>query len=208
MKSKFPFFYLLTMSLAAIVLEGCVFRPANVTTRHFILTSIITNEPPQLTTDRLSLGIGTVKMPGYLLRDSMAVRSGTDEIEYFEGALWAERLDHCFQQALAVNLSKLLASDRIYLTSWRHDQVMACIFVDLQQFDVDATGCGTLVAQWRIEAPENDRTWKTGQIRLVQTGGSPRGHPEAVAATLSDLTGKFSRELAQAIVECAKSRPQ
>lgn len=208
MKPRLRLFPLLCAAIAGIVLAGCVLRPVKVTTRHFILTSIATNQSPPFATNPLSVGIGTVKMPGYLLRNSMAVRSSTNEIEYFEGALWAERLDHCFQQALAVNLSRLLASDRIYLTSWRHDQVTVCVFVDLQQFDVDATGCGTLVAQWRIDAPESDRTLKTGQTRLVQTGGSPRGHPEAVAATLSDLTGKFSHELAQAVVECSKPRPE
>jgi hypothetical protein len=35
----------------------------------------------------------------------------------------------------------------------------------------------------------------------------PRGHPEVIAATLSDLTAEFSRELVPAINEAAKPKP-
>lgn len=205
MKPRLRLFLLLCMVIAGLIPAGCLFKPANVTTRHFILTSITTNEAMPFAMDRLSLGIGMVKMPAYLLRDSLAVRSSTNEIEYFDSAVWAERLDHCFQQTLAANLSKLLATDRIYINDWAHDQVMLCVFVNLQQFDVDTAGRGTLVAQWRITASDSDTPLKSGQTRIVQAGTPPRGHPEAVAATLSTLTDRFSRELAQAIIECAKS---
>jgi hypothetical protein len=155
----------------------------------------------------LSVGIGLVKMPAYLMRNSMAVRNGANEIEYLEDALWAERLDRSLQQTLAINLSRLLASNRIYLTEWGHDQVRASVYVSVQQFDVDITGQGTLIAQWRINAPDDNTPLKSGQTRLVQTGSSPRGHPEAIAATLSELTAEFSRELAQAIRESSKPSP-
>lgn len=205
MKFKLRHFCLLCMAITGIVPAGCLFKPANVTTRHFILTSITTNDSAPFAADRLSVGIGMVKMPAYLLRDSLAVRTGTNEIEYFDSALWAERLDHCFQQTLAANLSKLLATDRIYVTDWARDQVRLCVFVNLQRFDVDTAGCGTLVAQWRITTSDSDTLLKSGQTRIVQAGTPPRGHPEAVAATLSVLTEKFGRELAQTITECAKS---
>jgi uncharacterized lipoprotein YmbA len=137
----------------------------------------------------------------------MAVRSGSNEIEYLEDAFWAGRLDRSFQQTLALNLSRLLPSDRIFLTDWGHDQVRVSVYVNVQQFEVDTTGQGTLTAQWRINGPDNETPLKSGQTRLVQTGGSPRGHPEAIAATLSNLTSEFSRELAQAINESAKPNP-
>jgi uncharacterized lipoprotein YmbA len=205
MKFNLRPFLLFYMILAGIFLAGCAWRPMSITTRHFILTPITANDSTPLATDRLSVGIGTVKMPTYLLRDSLAVRSGTNEIEYFESASWAERLDHCFQQTLAANLSKLLNSDRIYTTDWAHDQVMVCLYVNVQQFDVDTSGCGTLVAQWRINTPDSDKPLKSRNTKLTQSGSSPRGHPEAVVATLNDLTDRFSREVAQAVVESTKS---
>ena len=207
MKSVFRFPNLVFVALTGIFVTGCVFKPVTVSTRHFILAPISTNEPATVAAEPLPVGIGLVKMPAYLLRDSMAIRNGPNEIEYLGGALWAGRLDRSFQQTVANNLSKLLPSDRIYLTDWGHDQVRVGVSISVQQFDVDTAGRGTLIADWRINTRDNDTPLKSGQTRLVQAGSSPRGHPEMIAATLSDLTAEFSRELAQAISESAKPRP-
>src|SRR6185436_14781506 len=134
---------------SGLLLTGCLFKPATVSTRRFILAPIPTNEPAPAATGHLSVGIGFVKMPAYLLRTSMTVRNG-HEIEYLDDALWAERLDQSFQRTLAANLSRLLSSDSIHLADWGRNQVMVRVSVNVQQFDVDAHGSGTLIAQWRI----------------------------------------------------------
>jgi uncharacterized lipoprotein YmbA len=199
MKSGFFVTRILVIAVIGLLFTGCLLRRATVSTRDFMLAPILTNEPTAVATGHLSIGIGLVKMPPYLLRDSVAVRNGANEIEYFEDAVWAERLDQGFQRTLAANLSRLLSSDSIYVADWRSDQVMARVFIDIEQFDVDISGRGTLIARWRILAPDSDRLLKGGQIRLAQTGTSPRGHPAVVAAMLSDLAAEFSRELAQSI---------
>jgi len=84
--------------------------------------------------------------------------------------------------------------------------VMVKVFVNVQQFDVDAHGHGTLIAHWRITSPDSDASLKSGQARLARAGASPRGHPEVIATTLSDLTAEFSRDLAQSIRQSVKSR--
>src|ERR1035438_9625758 len=85
---------------------------------------------------------GFVKMPSYLLRDSMVVRKSADEVDYLETALWAERLDHSFRQTLAQNLSMLLASDRVYLSAFERDRLIVRVSVNVEQFDVDTEGRG------------------------------------------------------------------
>ncbi len=131
----------------------------------------------------------------------MAVRNGANEVEYLENALWSERLDESFQRDLAANLAELLRSDNIYLTDWAHDQVTVAVYINVQPFDVDINGHGTLIAQWRITAPGSDVPLKSGRERLDRIGASPRGKPEVVAETLSDLAAQFSRDLAQSIRE-------
>lgn len=197
----------ITLALVCVILSGCMLRPVNSSTRHFTLAPIPTNEPRRAVSsdaENLSVGIGFVKMPSYLLRNSIAVRKGADEIEYLENALWGERLDESFQRDLAANLADLLPSDRIYLTSWAHDQVMVAVYINVQQFDVDINGHGILIAQWRITAPGGDVPLKSGRTRLDRTGASPRGKPEVIAKTLSDLAAQFSRDLAQSIRENAQ----
>jgi uncharacterized lipoprotein YmbA len=184
------------------LLSGCLLRPVTVSTRHFALAPIPAGEPRPVARaghEELSVGIGFVKMPSYLLRNSMAVRNGANEIEYLDDALWSERLDESFQRDLAANLADLLPSDSIYLTDWGHNQVIVAVYISVQQFDVDINGHGTLIAQWRITAPGSAVPLKSGRTRLERTGASPRGKPEVIAETLSDLTAQFSRDLAQSI---------
>ena len=146
-------------------------------------------------------------MPSYLLRNSLAVRNGANEIEYLEDARWAERLDQCFQRTLAANLSRLLPSDSVYLSDWGRDQVRVRVLINVEQFDVDTGGQGTLVAQWRLSAPETDVPLKSGHARVVWTGASPLGNPEVIATTLSNLAAEFSRDLAQSIHKFPASIP-
>ena len=196
------------VSVTGMLLTGCLsMKPVTVTTRrHFDLAPISENEPAPAATGHLSIGIGFVKMPSYLLRNSMAVRDGGNEIEYIEEGLWVERLDQCFQRTLAANLSRLFSSDEIYVGDWGRDQVQARLFINVQQFDVDTRGRGTLIAQWRITAPDSDTPIKSGQARLDRTGASPRGNTEFIATTMSELAAEFSRQLAESIRESIKPR--
>jgi uncharacterized lipoprotein YmbA len=140
------------------------------------------------------------------LRDSLAVRNGPNEIGYLENAVWTEHLNELFQRDVAANLADLLPSDSLYLTDWGRNQVTVAAFIRVQQFDVDLNGHGILITQWRISAPGSDVPLKSGRSRLEQAGASPRGKPEVIAATLSDLAAQFSRDLAQSIRESGKSQ--
>lgn len=182
-----------------ILLTGCLFKSATVSPRHFVLSPIASDEPTSAPTAHLSVGIAHVKMPPYLLRDSIVYRDGASEIGYLENATWGERLDQCFQRTLAANLSQLLSSDRISIVDSGYNQRMMCVVVSVDQFDVDSHGRGKLVARWRVTDPNNETPLKTGRTDLTRTGASPRDHPEAIATTLSDLMADFSRQVAQAL---------
>jgi uncharacterized lipoprotein YmbA len=203
---KFVFLprHLLLVALAGMFLTGCLFKPVTDSTRHFVLTPIPADDPTAASTRHLTVGIRPVRMPSQLLGESVSVRNGTNEIEYLHNAVWADRLDHAFERALAANLSRLLSSDGIYVDDWGRDRVMARVLVNVQQFEVDAQGKGTLIAQWQITAPGKDLPLKRGLARLARTGAAPDGKPEIIATTLSDLAADFSRQLAQEINESAQ----
>ena len=93
MKSQFYLPRLAFLAVISVAMSGCLFRPVTVSTRHFVLSPISTNEPVQVVAEPFSIGIGLVRIPAYLMRDSIAIRNGSNEIEYLEDALWAERLD-------------------------------------------------------------------------------------------------------------------
>ena len=210
----------LLVCAAGLLLSGCFLKPVTVSTRRFILAPIPASELLSPLPHRgrgqgegasipqqLSVGVGFVKMPAYLLRNSIVVRKGANEIEYLEDASWGERVDQSFQQTLAANLSILLPSGRVYLSAWERDQVKVRVFVNVEQFDVDTQGRGTLIASWRITAPGSEKPLKSGQARLARPGPAPHGNPQVIVTTLSALTAEFSRELAQAIHQSAELTP-
>ena len=197
---------LLMMSGLGLLLGGCVIKPARVPTRYFVLAPVPGREHAPAAAQPLAVEVAFVKMPSYLLRDSMVVRKSADEVEYLETALWAERLDQSFRQTLAENLSLLLASDRAYLAAAERDRMVLRVSVNVQQFDVDTEGRGTLLAGWRLTAVGADKPMKIGQAHWTRPGPSPRGNPQAIARTLSAIVEKFSLDLAQALRESAQTR--
>jgi hypothetical protein len=183
-------------------LTGCSFlKPAKPTARHFVLTPMPPTGLAPAASNSLAVGLGPVKLPAYLFDTSLAVRKGTNEIEYLPSALWAERLDTGFQRVLAANLAIVLPTDRIHLSAWQKDAVAAEVHVIIEQFDVDATGRGLLVARWRILSPGGEKMLKAGSSRLSRQGSPPDAGTSGAVATLSELVADFSRQLAKALGE-------
>ena len=195
---------LLTISAVGLFLSGCVIKPARVSTRHFVLAPISRSEhAPANTanTQPLAVEVTSVKMPAYLLRDSLLVRKGAQEVAYLETALWAERLDRLFRETLEQNLAVVLAPADVASEPVR---VEVRLSVNVEQFDVDTDGRGTLHAEWRLTPTGADKPMKMGQARLTRSGSPPRANPQAIATTLSALLAEFSQELAPKIRQSAQ----
>ena len=190
--------------LSAVLLSGCLLKTATVPARHFVLAPISADQSSPTPKEHLQVEIGFVKMPAYLLRDSIAVRNGANEIEYLENALWAERLDQSFQRALMADLYGSLPETIYFADSERNRQTVK-IFINVHRFDVDTKGRGTLVAQWRIAASDGARSLTSGYTSLDRTGVSPRGNPAAIARTMSELTADFSSELTRSLSGSART---
>jgi hypothetical protein len=193
----------LLLALAACAgLTSCGFlKPAKSTARYFVLTPLPAPAPAPAAASSLAVGLGQVKLPAYLFNSSLVVRKGTNEVEYLPSVLWAERLDTGFQRVLAADLAIVLPTDRIHQSAWQRDAVAAEIYVTLEQFDVDASGRGVLVARWRILSAGGEKILKAGGTRLTRQGPPPDEGASGAVATLSELVANFSRQLAQALKE-------
>ena len=192
---------LTVMTLTSLFLTGCLLKTATVSPRHFILAPIPVEEFSGSSNSNLSVEIGFVKMPAYLLRDSIAVRAGPNEIEYLQNALWGERLDQCLERTLTVNLRRLRSTNGMDLVNLPRDQAPVKVLINVEQFDVDTHGQGVLIARWRIISSDSNKLLNVGNNRLVQTAAAPRGKPEVIATTLSDLTAQLSRDVAESVRE-------
>jgi uncharacterized lipoprotein YmbA len=189
-------------ALGVVCLAGCSnLKPVRDTFSYFVLSPIQaapTNTPAP--GDRfLSVGLGPVKLPDYLLRTQLAVRKGATEVAYLEDARWAERLDAGCQRVLAANLAALLPADRVRVSAWRPKGVACEIHVALDHFDVNIDGRGVLVARWRVTAPGGGATIEAGESRFAKEGPAPEADPGGAAGTLSELLAELSRQLAAVI---------
>jgi len=203
-------FPLSVVALLAVVvgasLTGCLsfLKPARGTARHFVLASLPAGPGPVAGgAAPLAVGVGFVKLPAYLFNNSVAVRVGTNEINYLESALWAERLDQGFQRVLGANLSALLPTDQVRLSAWRPQDVSVEVYVAVEQFDVATSGRAILVAQWRLLAPGGGKLLQAGECRLTRPGPAPEADPAGAVATLSELVADLSRQLTEAIKRTA-----
>jgi len=187
---------------------GCSFlKPAEPTARYFILTPMPAANAGLAESKGLAVGLGQVKVPAYLFDTSLAVRKSTNVIEHLPSAFWAERLNTGFANVLAADLAIALPTDRIHLAAWQQDQVAAEIHVTLEQFDVNKSGSGVIVARWRVVSPGGEQVLKAGTSRLARQGPRPDDNTSGAVATLSALIADFSRQLAQAIQETTSTRP-
>jgi uncharacterized lipoprotein YmbA len=176
---------------------GCLFKSARVSERQFILTTLSpSGNAPAVTSQSPAIDVGFVKMPSYLLRESMVIRKNGSEFAVLENAIWAERLDEGFRRVLEHDLSSLQASDQGHLSATGRNKARVRLSVSVEQFDVDTQGRGTLLASWRFSGAGAARPMKTGEAHLTRSGQAPRGNPQAVATTLSALIGEFSRQIA------------
>jgi len=194
--NTFRFLAAATLCLTA---AGC-FSPHTVATRHFILEPV---PATNTASTGLRLGVGVVRMPDYLMSSSLAVRKSAGEVGYLDTAMWAERLDSGFARVLAADLSAMIPTDQVRLGAWRAEDVALEVHVTVEQFDVDQSGKGTLVAWWRITAPGGSKLLKSGEVRLTKAGKSPGSDPQNIAATLSDLAAELSSTLATAVRDVA-----
>jgi len=201
--SKSEIACLLFVVATCLSLTGCFgfLKPAHSAARTFVLTSLPVAPSVTAKTSALAVGVGQVKIPAYLFNTSLAVRMGSNEMDYLPSVLWAERLENGLQRVLAANLATLLSTDQVRLSAWRSEDVSSEVCVAMQQFDVDASGQGVLVAWWRILSPGGEKTLKAGEVRLARQGPPPAGDPPGAVATLSELVADLSRQLAQAVQE-------
>lgn len=179
----------------SLFVGGCLIKSSRTPTRHFVLEPQPQPGQAPAASQSRSVEIENVKMPSYLLQDSMVIRKSATEVEVFEKALWAERLDDGFRRILGDDLSSLPTLNQNPLSATGRSEV--AVSVTVRQFDVDTQGRGTLIASWQITHAGSEKPVKTGVAHLTRPGSSPLGNPQVVATTLSALIADLSQELAQ-----------
>ncbi len=155
---------------------------------------------------QLAIGIGPVRIvriPEYLDRRNLIVRSRQNEYEIVELAQWAEPLADTFGRVLADNLSVLLGTRRVVQFPWRPAvPVDYQLAVQVVQFDGSLDEQVVLRAQWQLFAGEGKKLMDFGYSVIEEKIAEPT--IEALVAAKSRAAERFSREIAAAMRRLAR----
>jgi uncharacterized lipoprotein YmbA len=152
---------------------------------------------------QLAIGIGPVRIPEYLDRRNLVVRSQQNEYEIVELSQWAEPLADTLGRVLADNLSLLLGTRRMVQFPWRPTiPVDYQLAVQVTQFDGRFEDQVVLRAYWQVFAGQGQQLLDFGYAVIEEKIGEPT--VEALVAAKSRAAGRFSREIAAAVTMLAR----
>jgi uncharacterized protein len=190
----------------AVTQSACLFQARPDSFRYYTLTSV--TEPSGGSSGGLIVGLGPVTLPGYLSRPSLVTRTNDTQVRYAERERWAEPLAKQFTRTLGEDLSRALGGARIIDYSWYPGTpIDVAVAVNVQAFEVDATGAATLNAGWTLRDPLSRQIRHEGQSAIVEpvvaTPGEAKG--DAAVAALSRALARLSSEIAVASVSSTRS---
>ena len=190
--------------ISVVFFGGCLGKGTQKPTQFYLLQPLSPSMEEQgaVAGEGIVLGIGPVRVREYLNRPQIVTRTSTNEVTIHEFHYWGEPLSTNFTAILAQNLSVLLSTDRILIYPYRSKQELPLeyqVVVDVIRFDGEPGVEATLITQYYILAfEENEKkqiVTRQPSFRKPLTDKSF----ETLVATMSELVGDISREIAEQI---------
>jgi uncharacterized protein len=148
--------------------------------------------------EKISLGVGPIKFPGYLDRQEIVVRSAQNRFQVSEYERWAEPLDENFTRVLSQNLAILLQTDWIVPYPWLNSRKPNFqIEIEVLHFEPNAARDVQLAARWLVIDGRNKQPLNLKESRLTRHVN--QGSIDASVAALSEAVADLSREIANAV---------
>jgi uncharacterized lipoprotein YmbA len=186
--------------LFILAFTGCQsLRPVTDLTRYYVLSASAAASTRDYSNQALTIGIAPPELPGYLQNSRIAVRTGTNEINYSEYRQWAEHLDKGIQRVLASDLSTLLPSARVISSAWQSGDVKAEVYVSFQRFELDQNGDATLECEWRILSPGGGRVLRLDHALINKKGPPLANNPTGAVHSLSEALADLGQKIAAAL---------
>jgi uncharacterized lipoprotein YmbA len=188
------------VGLLALALGGCssVF-PKSRPSRLFALSALVQTTEGLDDSRRISLGIGPIRLPGYLDRQEIMTRVAPNRFDPLEYDRWAEPLDENFIRVLMQNLSVLLRTDRIVAYPWQpQDKPRYRVDVQVLRFESNSTREAELSARWAIVDDSSKQEPRFKESRLTRPAKD--NSIDASVAALSETVADLSREIARTVI--------
>ncbi len=146
----------------------------------------------------ITIGIGSIEFSDYLMRPEMVSFKGSNELNVDQFNRWAEPLEENFERVLIENLSRLIPTDRIYIFPRQEKEPNSFqITISVREFGMRADSMVVLDARWSVS--KNIKRDFLMKQRSFYTKNAAGFSIEGKVVLLSNLLGKFSRDIANEI---------
>jgi hypothetical protein len=147
---------------------------------------------------RPAIGIGPIRLPGYLDEDQIVTRVSRNRLTLSENARWAEPLGDNIARVMAQDLSVLLPDNPVTVDLLPGRQRPTYqLAIDVSSFETDTSGTSFLAARWFLRDVATRQTIAGQEVRL--TAPAAGGSSEQSVASLSKALGEFSAGIADLI---------
>ena len=146
----------------------------------------------------IAIGVGPVNLASYLDRSQIVTRAAAHTLELSEFNVWAEPLTASISRVIAVNLSNMLQTTRVFLLPRRDTAIPLAysVTLDIPRFDGRLGGEALLVARWTLYDPEEKALVTRVSIIAESSGG---GAYESLISAQNRALKKLSKEIADAV---------
>lgn len=194
------------LGLAALLLAGCT--EATEPTRHYIIDAaeqrgavrqVAAQEGPVV-------AVAPVIMPEYLNQNGIVTRNSRNEVTRAEFHQWAGPLSEEIARAVAENLSAMVPTDRVTLSSNRRSiPIDYAVEIEIVQFEREAnSNAVTLIARWTVYRGDERSVLTMRRSRYSKAAASSE-YQDTVAA-MSDAVASLSDEIAATISRARSGR--
>jgi uncharacterized protein len=146
----------------------------------------------------VAVGVGPVEVPAYLNRSQIVTRATDYELYLSESHQWAEPLKENISRVIAINLSNMLESNRVFVIPRRQKVTLDFqVAVDIARFDGQLGESAYLGARWTLYGSDT-REPLLSKVAIINERTDDNSYNALVAAGSRALQA-LSLEIAEAI---------
>jgi uncharacterized lipoprotein YmbA len=148
--------------------------------------------------DQVTLGVGPIRLPGYLDRDELVTRISENRLSLGGNDRWGEPLEENFSRVLSQNLYLRLPGERVIRFPWPStERPTYQVEIDVLRFEADTARRAQLVARWflRDVATNEALSIKESHLSREAKGSSLDESVAMLSALLADLSSEIADAL-------------
>lgn len=146
----------------------------------------------------VAVGVGPIEVPAYLNRSQIVTRATDYQLDLSESHQWAEPLKENVSRVIAVNLSNMLESNRVFVIPRRQKVSLDFqVAIDIARFDGQLGESANLGARWTLYGSDT-REPLLSKVAIVNERTDGDSYNALVAAGSRALQA-LSLEIAEAI---------